>query len=135
MEMMPRNRCFRTVFTAFPYQKPLRTKEFKEFVPTRKQSTRQTLVKKCIKFPTAKNRKGLAYNQNFTQKHVLLQRLLLMVNTLLVIGLFGKSKQCAAVRDVHARTAAKPFHYLVSKFFRMSNPKFSSAKSMSVSLI
>ena len=58
---------------AFPYQKSLRTKKIKEFVPTRKQAGRKTLSKECIKFSAAKNGKRPTDTQNLTQKDFLFQ--------------------------------------------------------------
>jgi len=88
------------MFTVFPYQKSLRTKEIEELVPTRKQGIGKPSVKKLIELSSTKNRKGLADSQDFTKKDLLFQTLLLTVKTMLVIGLFGESKQCAAVRNL-----------------------------------
>jgi hypothetical protein len=90
--MMPGNRRYGTIFTVFPYQKSLRTKEIEELVPARKQGIGKPLVKKFIELPAAQNRKGLADSQDFTKKDFLFQALLLTVKTMLVIGLFGESK-------------------------------------------
>lgn len=87
MEMMPRDRCYRTELTPFTYQKPLRTKKFEEPVPAWQQGRGNSLFQKFMEFPASKNGKGLTDSQNLTKKDFLFKMPFFKVKTLLVVGL------------------------------------------------